>query len=341
MYNAGIIGVGKMGISHCSILGTHPEIQKIFVCDSSKFLLSAFKQHTDIITYTNYRKMIDENDLDFVLIATPTKYHFNMVMYSLENNCNVFCEKPFSLNVNDAEKMRDLAVEKKLVNQVGFHNRFIGTFRATKSFIDLGLIGKVYHINGESYGPVVTSEKTSTWRSKPEEGGGCLFDYASHVINLMQYYVGIPQRVSGTILKNIYSKNVEDAVYSSLFYTNNITGQLSVNWSEETYRKMSTKIEILGMKGKIICDAQECQVYLKDEPSLEGFIKGWNSFWITDQTNPVWFNLRGEEYSSQIDYFIQSIKEKNIDNINSFSKSFGTDRTIEMLRKDARSNDNG
>ena len=56
---AGIIGLGKMGLSHCSILGTHPDIKEIIICDSSKFLLSAFKQHSQYRYYTDYKKMID------------------------------------------------------------------------------------------------------------------------------------------------------------------------------------------------------------------------------------------------------------------------------------------
>jgi len=335
--HCGIIGLGKMGISHCSILGAHPDVKEISICDSSKFLLSAFQQHSNCKCYTDYNKMINENDLDFVVVATPTKFHFDMVKFALENNCHVFCEKPFILSVKDGKKLNEIAVEKKLNNQIGFHNRFIGTFQASKKFIDASLIGEIYHINGEAYGPVVIQEKTKTWRSDPSEGGGCLYDYSSHVINLMQYMVGRTERVSGTILKNIYSQQVEDAVYSSLFFKNGITGQLSVNWSEETYRKMSTKIEVLGKKGKIISNTQECQLYLKEDPSVKGFNKGWNSFWLTDQTQPVSFNLRGEEYSAQLDYFIRSIKEKNIDNINSFKESLLTDKAIEMLRQDVGS----
>jgi len=148
--------------------------------------------------------------------------------------------------------------------------------------------------------------------------------------------VGKPERVSGTILKRIYSKKVEDAVYSSFFYNNGITGRLSINWSEETYRKMSTKIEILGKKGKIVSDTQECQLYLKEDQKVKGLIKGWNSFWITDQTEPVWFNLRGEEYSAQLDYFINRIKHLDIDNINSFNNAIKTDEVIEMLRVDSK-----
>ncbi len=98
---------------------------------------------------------------------------------------------------------------------------------------------------------------------------------------------------------------------------------------------MSTKVEVLGKKGKIVSDAQECKLYLKDDPEKDGLEQGWNSFWITDQTEPVWFNLRGEEYSAQVDYFICKVKEKNTDTVNSFEVSRETDRVIEMLRKDA------
>ena len=338
MLNAGVIGIGKMGLSHCSILNAHPEIDKVSICDSSGFLLSGIKKYSDFNCYKEYNKMIKENKLDLMFIATPSKYHREMVFSALNNNIHVFCEKPLSLSFEDSKAMADLAKDKNLVTQVGFHNKFIGTFQAAKRFIESNMIGDIYHINGEAYGPVVVDTDSGTWRADPKEGGGCLLDYAAHVINLMEHFVGSSEKVSGTILKKIYSKHVEDAVYSNFFYKDGITGQLSVNWSEETYRKMSTKIEVLGKKGKIVSDAQECQLYLKEDPKKEGFEQGWNSFWITDQTEPVWFNLRGEEYSAQVDYFINMVQENNTDTINSFAVSLETDKVIEMLRKDAMRN---
>ena len=89
------------------------------------------------------------------------------------------------------------------------------------------------HFTGEAYGPVVTKEKGGTWRSDPGEGGGCLFDYASHVINLIQEIIGLPVKASGSQLKKIYSREVEDAVYSVLTLQNGLSGILSVNWSDE------------------------------------------------------------------------------------------------------------
>jgi predicted dehydrogenase len=159
-----------------------------------------------------------------------------------------------------------------------------------------------------------------------------LFDYASHVINLIEYILGSIKSVDGTQLKKVYSKEVEDAVYSGLFLENGISGNLSVNWSDETYRKMSTQLSVLGTEGKIISDAQELKIYVKKENKKYGLEKGWNIKYITDLTDPVEFYLRGEEYSAQIDHFAKCIREGKTVNRNSFESALQTDLVIEMLK---------
>lgn len=336
MIKTAIIGLGKMGLSHCSILNAHPDVSLLAACDSSKFLLEAIKKYTPIKCYTDYKEMIADHEFDCLVIATPTKYHAEMVKFALNKNINVFVEKPFCLTLEDGDSMYQLAKNKMLVNQVGYHNRFLGTFREVKRILENNVIGEVYHFLGEAYGPVVLREKSSTWRSEKEEGGGCLYDYASHVINLINYYFGEPNRVAGTFLKKIYSKEVEDAVYSTLIYEEGFSGILSVNWSDETYRKMTTQISVFGKKGKIIADATECKIYLKEENRKENFKKGWTIKYITDLTEGVNFYLRGEEYSSQIDYFIDHVKNKKYENINSFESALQTERVIHLLFKNGK-----
>lgn len=335
MIKAAIVGLGKMGLSHCSILNAHSDVNLVAVCDSSSFLLDAFSKYAKQSVYTDYQRMIDETRPDCLIVATPTKYHAGMVLYALERGIHVFCEKPFSLSVEEGVKMATTAELKGLVNQVGYHNRFIGTFREMKRLLEAGVIGEAIHFTGSAYGPVVLKEKGSTWRSTRAEGGGCLFDYASHVLNLIHFVVGKPVDAKGTLLKNIYSNEVEDAVYSSLFLENGISGQLSVNWSDETHRKMCTTIEVEGKKGKMIADATELKIYLKEENKKEKMEKGWNIKYITDLTPLVNFNLRGEEYSAQIDYFISAIKNKKSDNINSFEQALATDKIIDIMIKDS------
>lgn len=329
-----IIGLGKMGLSHAAIVGAHPEADLVAVCDTSSLVLSAFKKFSTVKTYADYKEMLGKESADFILIATPTRFHYNMVKYALEQGLHVFCEKPFTLTTLEGKELVELSGRKGLVNQIGYHNHFIGTFRELKRLLQAEILGELVHFMGEAYGPVVVREKVGTWRSKPEEGGGCLFDYASHVINLIQEIIGRPTKASGTQLKSIYSKGVEDAVYSTLFLDSGVSGILSVNWSDETYRKMSTSITVQGKKGKIICDATEIKIYLKEASKKEGLDKGWTIKYITDFAIPVNFYLRGEEYSAQIDNFIDCIIKKKQTAYNTFEQGLYTDEVIEMVLAD-------
>jgi len=276
--------------------------------------------------------MLDENELEALFIATPTRMHAEMVINSLKRNIHVFCEKPFSLTVSEGKRMVELAAENKLINQVGYHNRFIGTFNFMKKLVSSGTLGELYHFTGEAYGPVVVKKKESTWRSVSSEGGGCLFDYASHVINLIEYVLDDIKDVNGVMLKKVYSREVEDAVYAGLYLKSGLSGMINVNWSDETYRKMSTQLTLLGTGGKVIADAQEMKIYIKEEHPELNLEKGWNMRYITDLTDPVGFYLRGEEYSAQIDYFAKCIKNKEPNNRSSFSSALKTDEVIERIK---------
>ena len=340
MVKVGIVGLGKMGISHCSILNAHPDVESVAVCDTSKFMLSAFDKYSKMECFKDYRKMITKVQPDCILVATPTKSHFDIARFAMENGCHVFVEKPLCLDPEESSKLVDIAKQYNLVSQTGYHNRFLGTFQEVKSLLEKGIIGDIYHYFGEAYGPVVLKEKSDTWRSDSKEGGGCLYDYAAHVINLVNYLIGMPEKVQGSVLQSIFSKNVDDAIFSTLLHNKNIVGRLAINWSDESYRKMTTQITIHGKKGKIIADAQEAKIYLNEPNQTEGLEKGWNVRWVTGVTKKVRFYLRGEEYSSQIDTFIKGVKEKNLHNINSFENSLQTDKVIDLIIKDAKQAEN-
>lgn len=332
MVKVGLIGAGKMGISHLSILGAHPDVDVVGVADTSKMVTDVLEKYGSFKCYSDYKKMLQETNPDAVIVAVPTKFHASMVKELLDRGIHVFAEKPFCLNSAQGEELVALAKTKRLINQVGYHNKFIGNFTEVKRLVDGGYLGNIYHFLGESYGPVVTKKKADTWRSDPSEGGGCLMDYASHVIDLINYILTPVTKVHGAILKSVYSGGVEDAVYALLELSNRLSGVLSVNWSDETYRKMSTSITIIGTKGKIICDAAELRVYFKEENN-SGYSKGWSTKYITDLTEEVDFYLRGEEYSAQIDYFVKAVQGKVPNNINTFETAWHTDRAIDYIKK--------
>ncbi len=336
MVRASVIGLGKMGISHLALLNGNPEVHIVGVCDKSGFVLDALRKLTNFNCYDNYEEMFEEQKPECAVISTPTNTHYDIAKYFIAKGTSIFVEKPFGLNFNNGQELNELAKEREIENQVGYHNRFISTFNYVKKLLVNEVIGDVYHFYAEVNGPAFIKESKTSWRSKTNEGGGCLLDYGSHLINLVNYFFGLPTKVTGSVMKKIFSIDSEDAVFSNLIFNNNVSGSLSINWSEKTYRRMSIVITILGKKGKIIVDIQECKIFLNDENKREEIKKGWNFKYVTDLTKPVDFFVRGEEYSNELDYFVNRIKSKPVEkNINSFENSIQTSLVIDMIRKDA------
>jgi len=335
MLKAGLIGLGKMGLSHQAIVNAHPGIQLTSVCDASGYVLDVLARHTGVHPYTDYREMLEREPLDCVFVATPSRSHAEIVEAALNRGLHVFCEKPFVLEPAVGYRLADLAERKGLVNQVGYHYRFVAAFREARRLLGLGLIGEIHHIRAEAYGPVVLRPKGSTWRSQKTEGGGCLFDYSCHAIDVLNYLVGCPIAVSGTVLNSVFSSGVDDEIYSTLHFPGGVSGQLSTNWSDESFRKMSLRISIWGRNGRINVDRQEIQTYVRKLPApVENFTEGWNIRYTTELTEPVWFYMRGEEYSAQVDHFVEAIKAGR-PTISSFRSASDTDRVAEMMIEDA------
>jgi len=99
---------------------------------------------------------------------------------------------------------------------------------------------------------------------------------------------------------------------------------------------MSTSISVQGKNGKIICDATEIKIFLKDANKKEGLEKGWTIKYITDFAIPVNFYLRGEEYSAQIDHFVDCVKNKKQATYNTFEQGLYTDKIVEMIIADSK-----
>jgi predicted dehydrogenase len=331
-----VVGLGKMGLSHLSMIRAHPQVDVVAVCDASGYILSVLNKYTGVTTFTDYDQMLAETELDAVLIATPSSSHAKLVRTALDRGLHVFCEKPFCLTTAEAEMLSDYAESKQLVTQVGYHNRFVGAFQEVKALLDAGAIGEVTHILGDAYGPVVLKPKGGTWRSQRAEGGGCLYDYAAHPINLINWYLGEPIGVGGTVLNKIFSKEIDDEVFSTLYFDGGKTAQVSVNWSDESQRKMTTRITVWGTAGRIYADRQECQVFLRDTAAVPaGYEVGWNVRYTTDLTAPVQFYVRGEEYSAQIDHFVDRVEQRRAAGINTFRSAAATDRVIALMVIDA------
>lgn len=331
-----VVGLGKMGLSHFALVNAHPRTET-YACDATGFMVDVLSKNISAKIYKKYDEMLETQPLDAVVIATPSRLHAPMVRAALEKGIHVFCEKPFCLDPADAEELAALAESKGLINQVGYHNRYVGAFRKMKEIVDAGALGRITHVLAEAYGPVVLRAKRQTWRTQKTEGGGCLYDYAAHPLNLLNWMFGAPSRVSGSVLNSVFSEGIDDEVFSTLQFPDGPSAQLSVNWSDESHRKMTTKISMIGTNGRVNVDRQECQVYLREPvAALPDYKKGWTVKYTTELTEDPWFYLRGEEYSNQIDDFIQAVGDgRKVAGQNDFRSAAMTDRALAMILDDS------
>jgi predicted dehydrogenase len=293
------------------------------------------QKYLDVEIFPNYQEMIDKISLDFVVISTPTDSHSEIIKYAINNGLHTFSEKPFALTATEGREALDQLHNKNLVNQIGYVNRFNEVFIETKRILDAGIIGEVKNFRSEMYGATVLKDSKTSWRGKRNAGGGCMYEFASHCIDLIVYLLGQPDKVMGSIMQRIYSSDAEDLVSSSFVYKNGYNGTIMVNWSDETFRKPTNIVTIFGTQGKIVADKHAYKIFLKEPDHDNRFHKGWNTRYITDFGNSVRFYVRGNEFTRQLDYFVDCIEKGRTNNISSFAEAHKTDVVMEEIANDA------
>jgi predicted dehydrogenase len=119
-----VLGYGHLGKWHCQKVAAHSEVAE-FVAIVEKFPQgqeAAKANHPGVKVVSDIKDVI--NEIDAAFVVTPTSTHFELVKYLLENNKHVFCEKPVCSNDDEANKLKAIASDKKVVIQVGHSERF-------------------------------------------------------------------------------------------------------------------------------------------------------------------------------------------------------------------------
>jgi predicted dehydrogenase len=138
------------------------------------------------------------------------------------------------------------------------------------------------------------------------------------------------------VLGKVFSAETEDEVFTTLMWPRGVSGQLSVSWSDESQRKMTTRISIWGTNGRIFVDRQEIQVYLRDAAlAPEGYSNGWTVRYTTELTREVDFYVRGEEYSAQLDTWVKRITKNAISGTADFAAASVTDEVLYAILNSA------
>ena len=333
---AAIIGVGRMGLTHLAIYGGHPFLKITAAADGTSLITHAIsKYRTDIKLYDDYQKMLQNEALDAVLIATPPHLHGPMIEAALDRNLSIFVEKPFTLDAAEARRFADRSSSQRTAfHQVGFVCRFADVFLKVKELLKSGLLGRTVSFQIEFQGcTVIKKENSSGWRGERKTGGGCLHEFGSHAVDMAVNLFGKPSQVIGSSLQSIYSEKVEDMVRSTFLYEDGLIGGLYSNWSDPSYRKPMLKVDILGDQCRIVADFYGMKIHMnKENPTYK---KGWNTVNLPDLIQAVPFYVRGFEFTRQLYAFAEGVRDAASPNGCSFADGAATQEVIDMIFADA------
>jgi len=338
MVNVGLLGLGKMGISHLAILNSLSNVKVVAVAESNHVVTRAMVKYSGIKAYTDYKKMLSEEPLDGIVICLPNDLHYQACLDAIDRNVSFFVEKPFTLSPSQSGEVVRRAQARGIHGMVGYVNRYTKIFEIVKNIIDNGLLGYIYDYRCSMLGSVVHGNSKENWRSSTKMGGGCLFDYGSHCIDLAIYFFGRIVDVLTSELKSVFSKNCEDMVRAVVKHEGGLTGSIYVNWCDENQRKAYNEVEILGTKGRLVANKQDIKLFLTDPPTNRDFYKGWNSRHVTDYIENVPFYLRGEEFTKELVDFVASIDPSSKGESrmrSSIEDAYLTDVAIDMIRNRA------
>ncbi|MDO4811181.1 MAG: Gfo/Idh/MocA family oxidoreductase [Eubacteriales bacterium] len=191
-----LIGCGNISKNHiASALENH--LQIVAVCDILPEQMEAvlekngISDDNSIKRYTDYKKMIEENDLDLISIATSSGAHAEIVLYCIDHGIHVIVEKPMAMNMKDADEIVRRSEEKGVKVSACHQNRFNLAIQKVKGALDAGKFGMMSHgsINVR-WNRNKAYYKQAAWRGTWAEDGGALMNQCIHGIDLLRWLMG-------------------------------------------------------------------------------------------------------------------------------------------------------
>lgn len=191
-----LIGCGRIATNHIkAALSNHLEI--VAVCDIvSEHIEILLEKHdiqndSSIKRYYDYKKMIQENEIDFISIATESGLHAEIALYCIEKGIHILIEKPMAMSLEDADKIIQLSEERNVKVAACHQNRFNIAVQKMRKALEEGRFGKLSHGSIHvRWNRNKNYYDQAPWRGTWEQDGGALMNQCIHGIDLLRWMMG-------------------------------------------------------------------------------------------------------------------------------------------------------
>lgn len=262
-YRVGIIGLG-MGGSHIGGYRSHPKAEVVAISDLDEKRLKAKGDEFGISKrYTDAEAMLSQEDLDFVSIATPNKFHKPLTISAFKHGCHVLCEKPMAMNAVEGREMLAAAKKAKRRLMINFSYRFTEQSWALKKQVDSGILGDIYFARTVWHRRRGIPGFGGWFGNKALAGGGPLIDLGVHRLDLAMWLMNYPKPtwVIGSTYSPIASAiakrekkvfDVEDLAVGMVKFSNGATLEVEASWAANIKENEQMSTHLYGTKGGLL-----------------------------------------------------------------------------------------
>jgi len=238
MLKVGIIGCGKVtermhlpGYAKC------PNVKVVAAADTVKKRAREMAEKFSIPhTFTDYKEMLKEVELDAVSVCTPNYLHAQMTMDSCRAGKNVLVEKPMATSMREAQRMIDAAKRNKVILMVEQPRRFSPVTQVSKEILDSGLLGKIRGVRGRQAhsGPEHWAPGSRWFFKKDEAFAGSLADLGIHILDALLFLTGkrVTQVAGFTSTIEKKRSQVEDNAVFIIRFADGSLGEVSAAWTQ-------------------------------------------------------------------------------------------------------------
>lgn len=269
--NLGVIGTGVRGGGLMSMINGIDHVNVIAGCDVLPFRLNKglARANSNPKGYSDYRKLLDNKDIDAVIVATPFNTHSKIGVDSIDAGKHVFCEKTLAKGYDGVRELVNKANQSKNIFQTGHQYHSSRLYTHVVDLIKNGKVGNITafecqwnrHGNWRRPVPEPQFEKAINWRMYREYSGGLTAELASHQIDFVNWVLNeIPNQVMGVGGVDYWKDGREtyDNVHLVYSYPNGVKANFTylTNNAKDGYQ-----IKVIGDKGTIIIDMKDAWFY--------------------------------------------------------------------------------